>query len=216
VTDIFGSTVLVTGANGALGRQFVEQALERGARRVYATARTVQRENRPAVVPLELDVTDAESIKRAADASSDVSILINNAAIPDENPVTDVSIDRLRAIFETNVLGPLAMAQTFAPILAMNGGGALVNVRAARSWVFGTGLHTPSKVALWGLTNTIRVELKSQNTQVVGAHLVSTDPALTVGLNSTSPAGPAPADIVRDILNGLEAGESEVIFNDIR
>ena len=81
MTDIDGATILITGANGGLGAEFVTQALARGARRVYAAARTPREWGDARVVPLSLDVTDRDAIAQAADAAPDVDIVINNAGI---------------------------------------------------------------------------------------------------------------------------------------
>ena len=89
--QLSGAVVLVTGANGGLGRELVEQALARGAAKVYATARRPQEWNDPRVVPLTLDVTDADSVRAAVAQAQDVTVLINNAG-------TSVESDTLLAL----------------------------------------------------------------------------------------------------------------------
>jgi NAD(P)-dependent dehydrogenase (short-subunit alcohol dehydrogenase family) len=79
--NLEGSVVLVTGANGGLGTEFVRQALERGASKVYAAARKPQLWDDERVVPLRLDVTDPTSIREAAVTATDVTVLVNNAGI---------------------------------------------------------------------------------------------------------------------------------------
>lgn len=76
-----GRTVLVTGANGGLGSEFVRQALERGARKVYAAARSPQHWDDPRVDALTLDITDAASVAHAVEAAPDVDLVVNNAGI---------------------------------------------------------------------------------------------------------------------------------------
>ncbi|MGO7983399.1 SDR family NAD(P)-dependent oxidoreductase, partial [Rhizobium johnstonii] len=120
MTDLKNAVVLVTGANGGLGTQFVHQALERGARRFYATARTPREWADSRIVPLSLDVNDASSIEAAARSAGDVTIVINNAGASLGASALSADLGDVRALFETNVFGPLAVAQAFAPVLAAN------------------------------------------------------------------------------------------------
>jgi NAD(P)-dependent dehydrogenase (short-subunit alcohol dehydrogenase family) len=212
MTQIAGSVVLVTGANGGLGTQFVAQALERGAQRVYATARTPQAWDDDRVVPLALDVTSAESIAAAAAAAADTTIVINNAGVSGGGQsLLSMSPDALRAIYETNVFGPVAVVQAFAPVLAKNGGGALVDIHSALSWLSTPGPYPSTKAALWSVTNSLRLELASQGTQVVGAHLGYTDTPMIARLDVPKED---PRDIVAAIYDGLEAGQHEVLADD--
>jgi NAD(P)-dependent dehydrogenase (short-subunit alcohol dehydrogenase family) len=138
VTSIAGSTVLVTGANGGLGIQFVHQALELGAQKVYATARRPRDWNDSRIVGLPLDVTDDSSIAAAVAAAGDTTIVINNAAIaaiPDRILTDDMS--EIRKTFETNFFGALAVARAFAPVVGANGGGAFLHVHSVASWFVG-------------------------------------------------------------------------------
>ena len=133
MTTLQGAVVLVTGANGGLGTEFVRQALERGAAKVYATARTPRDWNDERVVPLALDVTDAASIAAVAALAADTTVVVNNAGASAPSTMLDADLDEVRALFETNVFGPLAVAQAFAPVLTANGGGALVDIHSALS-----------------------------------------------------------------------------------
>jgi NAD(P)-dependent dehydrogenase (short-subunit alcohol dehydrogenase family) len=196
MTQLIGSVVLVTGANGGLGTEFVGQALKRGAARVYATARNPREWQDSRVVPLRLDVTDPASIADAASAAADTTVVINNAGT---------------AIYEANVFGPIAVARAFAPVLAKPGGGALVDIHSALSWLASPGAYSGTKAALWSVTNTLRLELAGQGTQVVGAHLGYTDTPMIAGKDVDKAD---PRDIVAAIYDGLEAGESEVLADD--
>jgi NAD(P)-dependent dehydrogenase (short-subunit alcohol dehydrogenase family) len=211
MTQLAGSVVLVTGANGGLGTEFVRQALTRGARRVYATARKPQSWDDSRVVPLALDVTDAASIAAAASAAADTTIVISNAGGHGGSSLLTMPLDQVRAVYETNVFGPIAVAQAFAPVLARNGGGALVDIHSALSWLAQPGAYPSTKAALWSVTNSLRLELAGQGTQVVGAHLGYTDTPMTAGLDV---AKADPRDIVAAIYDGLEAGEIEVLADD--
>ena len=211
MTTLDGAVVLITGANGGLGREFVRQALHRGARKVYASARTPQAWDDPRVTALPLDVTDPDSVDAAAVAAGDVTVLINNAGATGPDTLLGADLDDVRTLFETNVFGPLAVAQAFAPVLAANGGGALVDIHSALSWLARGGAYSASKAALWSLTNSLRLELAAQGTQVVGVHLGYTDTPMIAGLDVHKED---PADIVREVFNGLETGAHEVLADD--
>ena len=113
MTKLAGSVVLVTGANGGLGTEFVRQAVARGARRVYATARKPRTWDDDRVVPLALDVTEPASVAAAAAAAGDTTIVINNAGVGARGSLLATPLEQVRAVYETNVFGPLAVAQAF-------------------------------------------------------------------------------------------------------
>jgi NAD(P)-dependent dehydrogenase (short-subunit alcohol dehydrogenase family) len=212
---IQNSVALVTGANRGLGLAFTQALLERGARKVYAAARNPASVTLPGVVPLALDVTDGEQISDAAAAAGDVTLLINNAGIL--SPASLLGADVLRTArdeLETNALGPLALSTAFAPILAANGGGAIVNVLSVLSWVTLEGISTysASKAAAWALTNGLRTELAGQGTQVLALHVGYID---TDMVKSVSGPKSRPADVVAQTLDALEAGSQEVLADDI-
>ena len=169
MTELAGSVVLVTGANGGLGTEFVRQAVARGARRVYATARTPRPWDDGRIVPLALDVTNPASVAAAAAAAGDTGIVINNAGMGARGGLLGTPLEQVRAVYEANVFGPIAVAQAFAPVLEKNGGGALIDVHSALSWLATPGVYPSTKAALWSVTNTLRLELAGQGTHVVGA-----------------------------------------------
>jgi NAD(P)-dependent dehydrogenase (short-subunit alcohol dehydrogenase family) len=210
MTILDGSVVLVTGANGGLGREFVEQALARGASKVYASARTPQQWSDPRVVPLALDVTDDSSIAAAVAAASDTTVLINNAGVGGGGPISGDQA-AIREIFETNFFGALSVASAFAPVLKANGGGVLLNVHSLLSWLGVAGAYSATKAALWSATNSLRLELAPQGTHVVGLHVGYVDTPMTVGV--TAPKNDA-VDVVRDAYDGIEAGDYEVLADE--
>ena len=113
------AVVLVTGANRGLGLEFTRQALAAGARKVYAAARDPSAVTLPGVVPLRLDVNDPAQVARAAADCGDVTLVVNNAGIARMGGLLQAdSIDALRTMFDTNVVGILHMSQAFAPKLA--------------------------------------------------------------------------------------------------
>lgn len=208
-----GSTALVTGANRGLGRHFAEQLLGRGAARVYAAARRPAEIDLPGVVPLELDITDDDSVQAALARAGDVNLLVNNAGISNWTNVVTSGLKALRQEMDTNFWGTLAMVRAFAPVLGANGGGAILNVLSAQSWFAfpGTNGYHAAKAAQWALTNGVRLELASQATLVTGLHLGAVDTDFSAGYDG--PKGD-PAASVRAGLDGLARGAAEVLADE--
>ena len=209
MTTLAGRAVLVTGANRGMGREYVRQLLDRGATTVYAAARNPRSVDvlDPRVVPLALDVTDTASAAAAAKAAPDVSVLINNAGIARGASVLDPDTAPLRAELETNLLGPLAMAAAFVDGIAARSG-AIVNVSSVLAWLPVGASYGVSKAALWSATDSMRVELAPRGVQVVGVYvgLVDTDMASFADAPKSDPA-----DVVRQVLDGVESGAQEVL-----
>src|SRR6266540_2328375 len=141
MVTIHGAAALVSGGQRGLGKAFVQELLARGASKVYATARDPKPSDDPRVVSVALDVTDPASVAALAAQATDVSIVINNAGIAGSGGLATTDVDEMRAIFDTNFFGALRLAQAVAPILASNGGGALVDIHSALSWVAGAGAY---------------------------------------------------------------------------
>jgi len=212
---IEGSVVLVTGANRGIGAEYVRQLLDRGASKVYAAARNIESVTNDKAVAISLDVTSASDIAKAVKACGDVTMLINNAGILRETSVmADTAMENAKAEFDTNVWGPMNLSKSFAPILAANGGGAIVNVLSLVSWmsVKEVGTYAMSKSAAWSLTNSLRLELAEQGTLVVAVHpaFVDTDMAAKVVMPKTSTF-----QVVERTLDAVEAGLPEVIADDM-
>ena len=209
------AVVFVTGANRGLGRAFAQAALAAGAAKVYAAARDPASVDLPGVVPIALDVTDPAQIAAAAQAAGDTTLLINNAGISRKcGLLAGDAIATARDEFETNVFGPWAVTQGFAPVLKANGGGAVLNVLSVLSWVTlpSVATYSASKAAAWSLSNGLRNELKAQGTQVTSLHVGYMDTDMTRGLDAPKAA---PADVARFALEGVEAGAFEVLADDL-
>jgi NAD(P)-dependent dehydrogenase (short-subunit alcohol dehydrogenase family) len=213
--DINGSIALVTGANRGFGRELAQQLLQRGAAKVYATARNPDTIDLDGVVALQLDITDPESVRKAAEAASDVTLLINNAGISTHTGLVDGDMDNIRLEMETHFFGPLAVTRAFAPVIAGNGGGAILNVLSVLSW-----LHIPSygaygagKAAAWAMSGVVRNELAGKNIGVTALHVgyMDTDMASYVEPDGKSD----PVVIAAAALDGIEAGATEVVADEL-
>jgi len=213
MTRLASQTVLVTGANRGMGREYVSQLLDRGVAKVYAAARDPQAVGAadPRVVPLALDVTDPASIATAAALADDVSVVINNAGILRGASVLDADSSALRLELETNLFGPLALISAFSDRLVQRSG-VVVNVASVLSWLPLGRSYGVSKAALWSATDSMRTELTPLGVQVVGVYVgyVDTDMVSSV----QAPKSDA-ADVVRQVLDGVENGALEVLADEL-
>jgi NAD(P)-dependent dehydrogenase (short-subunit alcohol dehydrogenase family) len=207
------SIALVTGANRGLGKALTEALLQRGAAKVYAAVRRPETITDPRLVPIRLDLTDRATIDEAARLAGDVTLVINNAGISTHTPILGDE-EGLRQELEVNYLGPVAVARTFAPVLAATGGGALINVLSVLSWVSfpQAGGYSAAKSAMWAATNSLRQNLAQQHTQVLAVHVgyMDTDMAATVTAPKT-----APHDVAQATLDALQAGQHEVLADEV-
>lgn len=209
MTSLAERTVLVTGANRGMGREYVAQLLGRKVAKVYAATRNPLAidVSDPRVIPLQLDVTDAVSVAEVADLATDVGILINNAGISRASSVLDKDTSALRGELETNLFGPLAFADRIA-----ERSGAIVNVSSVLAWLPLGMSYGVSKAAMWSATESMRIELAPRGVQVVGVYvgLVDTD----MGRFADAPKSD-PADVVRQVLDGIEAGKEDVLADEM-
>jgi len=214
--DRNNTVALVTGANRGLGAALVQALRAAGAKKIYAAARDPdQVAPGKGIIPVRLDVTRTKEITEAGLMCTDVNLLINNAGIAHGTSALDpASLVSAHAEWETNVVGPLMLTQTFAPILARNGGGALLNVLSALTWISvpnGPATYSATKAALWSLTNSLRIELRAQGTSVAALH---------VGFMDTDMAGPYnvpksdPLTIAQYAVKALQQGEIEILADD--
>lgn len=213
--NIDGSVALVTGANRGFGAALCRALLERGAATVYAGARDPATVTTPGVVPVQVDITSPTDIAAAAERCGDVTLLVNNAGITTgTSALAHDATDKARLEFDTNVLGPLALTRAFAPILASNGGGAIINVLSVLSWLAmpGTAIYCASKAASWSLTNSLRQELLEQHTQVLALHVGFMDTDMTAGIDAPKAS---PDDVAAQTIDGLESGAHEVLADDV-
>ncbi|KXO90567.1 SDR family oxidoreductase [Tsukamurella pseudospumae] len=206
------AVIVVTGGRRGLGAALVDGALARGARKVYATGREPFTDPRPEVVPVALEVRSTESAEALARLASDAEVVFNNAGIMTPTPLATGELADIEAMFDVNALGLLRVARAFAPVLAANGGGALVDMHSVLSWLSGSGGYGASKAAAWSITNSLRVELAAQNTQVVGVHagFIDTDMVSAIPVPKATPD-----EIATAILDGVATGEVEILADEI-
>ncbi len=210
------SVALVTGGNRGIGEAFVRALLAAGARKVWIGARDpdeaayLAAEAPGRAFPIRLDVTRPDQITAAAAACGDVSILINNAgAFLNQRLIGAETLDAARAEMEVNYFGPVGLARAFAPILARNGGGAIVNVLSSGGLVAvpAMGGYSPSKFAGRAATTCIRAELAAQNTQVTALIVGSVDTRMAAHVAGRKER---PADIAAAGLNAIRRGIDEL------
>ena len=207
--------VLVTGANRGIGKSIVEEFLHAGARKIYAAARNLESLNAltgahgDRIVPLRIDLNDPDSITTAAQKTTDVEIVINNAGMLNvANPLASNAVAAMQEEMEVNVYGLMRMAQAFAPVLKANGGGALVQLNSVGSMKsfpdFAT--YTASKAASYSITQALREILQAQGTRVVSVHPgpIATEMADIAGIGEIA----EPPELVpQAIIAALESGE---------
>lgn len=209
------SVALVTGANRGLGLAFTQALVAAGARKVYAAARDPASIKQLGVRAVKLDVTKPAEVEALARELGDVTLLVNNAGIARGSSFLAAGgVEALRDELETNLFGPLLLARAFAPVLAKNGGGAIVNVLSALSWVTFPSYSTYSatKSAAWSLTNGLRNELRAQGTQLLGLHVGFMDTDMVRHIDAPKSK---PDDVVRQTLAAIEAGKSEILADDV-
>ncbi|MDH6696218.1 SDR family oxidoreductase [Streptomyces griseoviridis] len=212
MTAIAGSVVLVTGGSRGIGKALVKALYERGATKVYATARDPRTVTHPDAVPLALEVSDPASVAAVAERAQDVTVLINNAGASVNANFLDSPVDDVRREFETNFYGPLLMARAFVPIIERNGGGHLLNVHSVLSWIASYGSYSASKAALWSQTNALRLDLKPRGIDVTGLHVGYVDTDMAAGVDAPKST---PRSVAEQALDGIEAGAFEVLADEL-
>jgi NAD(P)-dependent dehydrogenase (short-subunit alcohol dehydrogenase family) len=204
--NIANKTVLITGANRGIGRALVEEALRRGAKKVYAGTRGALQHPDKRVTPLTLDVTNAEQIREAADEVESLDILINNAGISLFDDLSDRRV--LEQQLAVNLFGPYDVTQAFLPLLTRSRG-AIVNVLSLSSLaaVPFSPAYSVSKAAAFSLSQSLRTLLAGRG---VSVHRVLPGPVDTDMTRDLDIPKSSPESVARAILDGVEKGEEEI------
>jgi NAD(P)-dependent dehydrogenase (short-subunit alcohol dehydrogenase family) len=205
-TTVEGKTVLVTGANRGLGRALIDEALRRGASRVYAGTRGPLTHADERVTPVVLDVTDDAQVREAAERIGSVDIVINNAgvAVPDDLSEREA----LERHFAVNVYGTYAVTQAFLPAL-IRARGTVVNVLSLSSLgpVPIIPAYSASKAAAFSITQSLRALYAGRglNVHAVLPGPIDTDMTRDFDLPKTSSE-----EVAQGIYDGVERGEEEI------
>ena len=204
--DIANKTILITGANRGIGQALVEEALKRGAKRVYAGMRNPVQHPDKRVVSLKLDVTSAEQIQRAAGQVDALDVLINNAGIAIYDDLSDPKI--VEQHLAVNLLGPLNVTQAFLPLLKRSRG-AIVNnlsmVALAPLPVICS--YSISKAAISNMTQSLRALLRAKGVTVHAVFIGPTDTDMNRGFDIPKATTEITA---RGIFTGLANGEEDI------
>ena len=203
---IVDKTVLVTGANRGLGQALVEEALRRGARRVFAGTRKRLTHSDARVIPLTLDVTNAAQIEGAVEKVESLDILINNAGVALYDDLSDrAMIERHLAV---NLFGSYAMTQAFLPLLT-HAQGAIVNVLSDTALAAFPLIasYSISKAAAFSMTRSLRVLLALRG---VSVHAVIAGPIDTDMSRDANIPKSSPESVAQGIFDGVERGEDDI------
>ena len=203
---IEGKALLVTGSNRGIGQALVEEALRRGARRVYAGSRQSMSHPDPRVTHVTLDVTDQAQIEAAVETVDSLDVLINNAGVALYDDLSDrAAIERSIAV---NLLGPWAVTQAFLPLLTKSRGALVNNVSTmALAPLPITPAYAVSKAAAFNMTQSLRALLAGRG---VSVHAVLTGPTDTDMTRGFDIPKATPESVARGILDGVEAGEDDI------
>ena len=204
--NLENKVILVTGANRGIGRALVEEALRRGAKRVYAGTRKPLTHADPRVIYLMLDVTNREQIRQAVAEVASLDVLINNAGVAFYDDLSDR--DMLDRHFAVNLFGPYDLMQAFLPSLTRSQG-AVVNILSvvALAPLPLIASYSVSKAAAFSLTQSMRAYLAGRGVRV---HAVLTGPVDTDMNRGLDIPKASPESAARAIYDGVEKEEEEI------
>ena len=213
------SVALVTGANRGLGARLVQELLHAGAAKVYATSRTpgavaADVAADPRVVTLTLDITDPDSVDKAAEAAQDVTVLVNNAGVLAFGSALDGDLDAFERDLRTNYLGTLRVTRAFVPALEQNAPAAVVNILTliALAPVSPMAGYSASKAAAHSATQALRAELRGRGIAVLGAYPGGIDTDMLAGVDAEKAS---PEVVATRIIAALAEHETVVFPDDV-
>jgi len=216
--DIKDKIILVTGANRGIGKAIVESFIKHGAAKVYGAVRNLDsisplvEQYGDRVVPIQVDLSDPQSIVAAAQTAKDVQVVVNNAGVFQAGSLLgEDAIAALKFQMNINVYGLIYMAQAFAPVLRTNGGGVFAQINSVASLKSYSNAVTycASKAAAYSITQALRELLSEQGTFVLSVHPgpIATDMSDAAGL--TEVAEP-PELVAEGIIEALKTGDFHV------
>jgi NAD(P)-dependent dehydrogenase (short-subunit alcohol dehydrogenase family) len=206
VMDIANKTVLITGANRGIGRALVEEALRRGAKRVYAGMRNPEPHPDKRVTPLTLDVTDVDQIQRVAGQVDNLDVLVNNAGIARYDDLSDPKV--VEQHLAVNLFGLLNVTNAFLPLLTRAQGAIVNNVSMMSLAPFPiTPAYAISKAAAFNLTQSLRALLAGRRVRVHAVLTGPTDTEMTRGFDIPKAA---PESVAHAIFEGVEKGDEDI------
>jgi NAD(P)-dependent dehydrogenase (short-subunit alcohol dehydrogenase family) len=199
-------TVLITGANRGIGQALVEEALRRGARRVYAGTRRPLTHPDERVTPLILDVTNDAQTRAAVEAVHSLDILVNNAGVGLFDDLSDRAA--LEAHLAVNLFGTYGVTQAFLPLLTQSRG-AIVNVLSIAAFASLPNIpaYSVSKAAAFSLSQALRALLAARG---VSVHAVLTAPVDTEMSRDFDVPKASPSSVARAIFDGVDAGDEDI------
>ena len=203
---ITNKTLLITGANRGIGRALVDEALRRGAKKVYAGTRSALQIADERVTPLTLDVTNTSQIQRAVEEVGSLDVLINNAGIAIYDDLSN--LDVVERHLAVNFLGTLKMTQAFLPLLKRSKGAIVNNLSlVAFAAMPIIPAYSISKAAAFSMTQSLRALLSGQGVSVHSVALGPVDTDMNRGFDIPK-ASPQSAAI--GLFDGLEKGEEDI------
>ena len=214
--SIKDAVVFVTGANRGIGRAIAEEAVARGARKVYAAARDPEAvkdmvdAHPDTVVAVKLDVTDAGQIENAVENAQDVQVLINNAGVAGYSGIVfGHDPESARREMETNYFGPLNVSRAFTPAVVRNGNGAIavvISIGGLANFPMAA-TYSASKAAAHSMTQGMRGELASQDVAVFGIYPGPIDTDMAAGLDFDKES---PENVAKRIFDGMAEGTEDI------
>jgi NAD(P)-dependent dehydrogenase (short-subunit alcohol dehydrogenase family) len=210
--DIAGKVFFISGANRGIGKALVEISLRHGARKVYACARNLEDLTHfkdPRVVPLFLDITKDDQVKKAVDMAQDTQILINNAGTLARGLIVEASMEEIIRDMEVNYFGTLRLTRAFVPILKKNTGSAIASISSivGLTSMSSLGGYCASKAALFSAMQSIRRDLKPYHISVFNIFPgpIDTDMAREMDISKTSPR-----EAAENILIGMQNNHEDI------
>jgi NAD(P)-dependent dehydrogenase (short-subunit alcohol dehydrogenase family) len=204
--NITNKTVMITGANRGIGRAIVNEALRRGAKRVYAGTRRVLDHADQRVTPLALDVTSASQVEGAARGVDALDILINNAGIAIYDDLSN--LDAMEQHLAVNLFGTFQVTRAFLPLLRRSKGAIVNNLSlVALAPLPVIPAYSISKAAASNMTQSLRAIVAGEGVTVHGVFMGPVDTDMTRGFEIPKSS---PESVAQGIFDGLERNEEDI------